>query len=112
MIVQSTGQNKLNTISFTIQRNMIKTSESIIRSLVKKWHYGRFSIDKKISIVSVVGLGMKSHTGVAAKMFSVLSEHGINIEMISTSEIKISCVINAKKGEEALKLIHGELCSS
>ena len=110
MIVQSTGKNKLNTISFTILKDSVKTTKSIIQELLDQWDYGQFSIDEKISIVSAVGLGMKSHAGIAAKMFGVLSKNGINIEMISTSQIKISCVIDAEKGEEALQLVHDELC--
>ena len=56
--------------------------------------------------VSVVGIGMRTHAGVAAKMFSALASKKINIEMISTSEIKISCVIDKKKAEEAVKILH------
>ena len=110
MIVQSTGQNKLNTISFTTLRDSVKTIKSILQDLLDQWAYGQFSIDEKISILSVVGIGMKSHAGVATKMFDILFKHGVNIEMISTSEIKISCVIDARKGVKALRLVHDALC--
>jgi aspartate kinase len=62
--------------------------------------------DHNIAKVSVVGVGMKTHAGIASKMFNVLSKEGVNIQMISTSEIKISCVIDDKKGELAVRLIH------
>jgi aspartate kinase len=63
-------------------------------------------LDEKIAKVSIVGLGMRSHAGIASKMFSLLSNEGINIEMISTSEIKISCIIEEKYGELAVRVLH------
>jgi aspartate kinase len=62
--------------------------------------------DENIAKISIVGVGMRSHSGVASKMFEVLSGEGINIQMISTSEIKISCVIDAKYTELAVRLLH------
>jgi aspartate kinase len=62
--------------------------------------------DENISKVSIVGVGMRSHSGVASKMFQVLSQEGINIQMISTSEIKVSCVIDAKYTELAVRVLH------
>jgi aspartate kinase len=62
--------------------------------------------DNDIAKVSVVGLGMRSHSGVAAQMFQALAEKGINIEMISTSEIKISCVVRKSEVEDAVKALH------
>jgi len=106
MIVQSTGQNKLNTISFTVPRKDIDECEMALKLLVKEWGTGFITIEKEIAIVSAVGVGMKSHGGIAAKMFKAFSDEGINIDMISTSEIKISCVIEKTMGEKALKLLH------
>ena len=65
-----------------------------------------FILDKEIAKVSVVGIGMRSHSGIAAKMFEALADRGINIAMISTSEIKISCVVAKKHGEEAVRAVH------
>jgi aspartate kinase len=62
--------------------------------------------DEKVSKISIIGLGMKTHAGVAAKMFEVLHQEGINIEMISTSEIKISCIIKSKYTELAVRALH------
>ena len=62
--------------------------------------------DEHIAKVSIVGVGMRSHSGIASKMFDVLSKEGINIEMISTSEIKVSCVIDAKYTELAIRVLH------
>jgi aspartate kinase len=62
--------------------------------------------DKSIAKISVVGIGMRSHSGVAADMFEILGRNRINIQMISTSEIKISCVVAKKDGEKAVKLLH------
>ena len=110
IIVQSTGKDKLNTISFTILKATVKTAKPIIQDLLTQWKIGQFSVDENISIVSAVGVGMKSHTGIASRMFGALYRKGINIEMISTSEIKISCVIDSAKAETALRLLHSELC--
>jgi aspartate kinase len=106
MIVQSTGQNKLNTISFTVPRKDIDECETALKLLLKEWGTGTMSVEREIAIVSAVGVGMKSHGGIAAKMFSAFADEGINIDMISTSEIKISCVIEKAAGEKALKLLH------
>lgn len=106
MIVQSTGQNKLNTISFTVPRKDIDECINGLNVLLKEWGTGFMTVEKEIAIVSAVGVGMKSHGGIAAKMFSAFAKEGINIDMISTSEIKISCVIEKPAGEKALKLLH------
>jgi aspartate kinase len=106
MIVQSTGHNKLNTISFTVPRKDLEKSTANLNAVLKSWGAGSLTTEKEISIVSAVGVGMKSHGGIAAKMFNAFAKEGINIEMISTSEIKISCVIDKSQGEKALKLLH------
>lgn len=106
VIVQSTGKDKMNTIAFTLPIAAVPEAKAALEGLIQKWGAGVISTDENIAIVSAVGVGMKSHTGVAASMFKVLAQQNINIEMISTSEIKISCVIAKDKGKEALKLIH------
>ena len=84
----------------------IDECENALKLLLKEWGTGFMTIEKEIAIVSAVGVGMKSHGGIAAKMFSAFAKEGINIDMISTSEIKISCVIETAAGEKALKLLH------
>lgn len=106
VIVQSTGRDKSNTIAFTLPVASVGEAKTTLEALTKKWGAGSVSTDENICIVSAVGVGMKSHTGVAASMFKALAENNINIEMISTSEIKISCVIAKDRGKDALRLIH------
>jgi aspartate kinase len=106
VIVQSTGKDKMNTISFTLPISSVKEAASDMTALTTKWGAGSVSTDENIAILSAVGVGMKSHSGVAASMFRVLADQNINIEMISTSEIKISCVIDKEHGKEALRLVH------
>lgn len=106
VIVQSTGKDKMNAIAFTLPVASVAEAKATVESLTKKWGSGSISTDENISIVSAVGVGMKSHTGVAASMFKTLADNNINIEMISTSEIKISCVISKDRGKDALRLVH------
>jgi aspartate kinase len=106
VIVQSSPSNGKNTISFTIPRKAIATAEPVLKEFSISHKTGSPDIDDKISIVSAVGVGMKSHVGVAAKMFKALAENNINIEMISTSEIKISCVVKEADAKKALQEIH------
>lgn len=106
VIVQSTGKDRLNTISFTLPVASIGEAKKAVETLTAKWGAGTISTDENIAIVSAVGVGMKSHTGVAAGMFKALADNNINIEMISTSEIKISCVISKDRGKDALRLVH------
>ncbi len=80
--------------------------EEILDRVVKEIGAARFTIDESIAKVSLVGAGMKSHPGVAADMFDALASEGINIEMISTSSIRVSCVVRADDAERALRAIH------
>jgi len=108
MIVQSTGKDGKASISFTVLKNDLKRALIICEGL--KATMGATSIDYKenIAIVSAVGVGMLSSWGVAGRIFDVLFKHNINIEMISTSEIGISCVIDSMYTELAVKAIHKE----
>jgi len=109
MIVQpsSTEATQTNRISFTVKKSDLRTVEGVVENLrsmgVVK---GKHAIDRDIAIISIVGVGMKSHTGVAAELFAILAKNKINIEMISTSEIKISCVIAEDRVLDALRAIH------
>ncbi|MFN3604398.1 MAG: aspartate kinase [Leptonema sp. (in: bacteria)] len=106
MIVQSTGKDQKNTISFTVPIVNLSTTKEVVESFIKEMGSGTYDVDDDIAILSAVGIGMKSHSGVAGRMFEALARNNINIEMISTSEIKISVVIKKNLGELALREVH------
>lgn len=108
MIVQSTGKDNHATISFTVLKKDLDDVKLICEDLKKQWNASEVSALEGIAIVSAVGVGMMSSYGVAGRMFSVLASHGVNIDMISTSEIGISCVIDEMYAELAVKAIHKE----
>jgi len=112
MIVQSTGKDGKASISFTVLKNDLDKALKICESLKEKLGASGIDYKENIAIVSAVGVGMLSSWGVAGRMFDVLSKHNINIEMISTSEIGISCVIDAMYTELAIKAIHKEFIES
>ena len=107
MIVQNVGHDGLTDLSFTTHRNDYAKAVKILKDQVQP-HIacGGVTGDDKIGKVSIVGLGMRSHAGIAAQMFRTLAEEGINIQMISTSEIKISVVIDEKYTELAVRVLH------
>jgi len=110
MIVQnvSHGSGKPATdISFTVEKADLLKAQKVIEGLRPSVGFSEVIAAEKIGKLSIVGVGMKSHSGVAGKMFDVLAQEGVNIEMISTSEIKISVVIDLAKGEAAMKAVHG-----
>lgn len=106
MIVQSTGHDNRASISFTVKKDDLKKTMDICNAMNKDFGATAIEFKEDIAIVSAVGVGMQSSYGVAGKMFSVLSGQNINIEMISTSEIGISCVIDAIYAELASKVLH------
>jgi len=109
MIVQnvSHGSGKPATdLSFTVDKPDLLKAQKVIDGLKKEIGFGTVIAAEKIGKLSIVGVGMKSHSGVAGKMFETLAKEGVNIDMISTSEIKISVVIDLAKGEAAMKAIH------
>ena len=106
MIIQNASLDGFTDLTFTVSRKDVKEAGKIIEAVVKEIGADRFEIDEEVSKVSIIGVGMISHAGVAAKMFSVLAAEGINIMMISTSEIKISCVVKAKYTELAVSVLH------
>ncbi len=106
MIIQSAARQKYNDISFTVARPDIKKTHNILNALKKTLGASGVIVDDTVAKVSIVGVGMKSHPGVASTMFNALAKKGINIEMISTSEIKISCVIKAADIEKAVATLH------
>ena len=106
MIIQNMSQAALTDLSFTVPRADLKKAVPIIQAVAKDSEAKTVSVTEAIAKVSLIGVGMRSHSGVAAKMFEVLSREGINIMMISTSEIKISCVIDEKYLELAMRSLH------
>ncbi len=93
-------------ISFTTDKPDLLKAQKVIESLKPDIGYREFITAEKIGKLSIVGVGMKSHTGVAGKLFDTLAKEGINIDMISTSEIKISVVLDLAKAEQAVKAVH------
>jgi aspartate kinase len=106
MIIQNVSRTGATDISFTVPGSDVNKVLKAAKEISKKIGAGEAIVDKDMAKVSVVGIGMRSHSGVAANMFEALAEKGINIEMISTSEIKISAVVKKKHGEDAVKAIH------
>jgi aspartate kinase len=106
MIIQNISRTRRTDLSFTVPKADLHRSMKTARQIVKKIKAEKVTCDDNIAKVSIVGVGMKSHPGVAAKMFDVLAKKKINIEMISTSEISISCVIHKKNAEAAVKELH------
>ncbi len=108
MIVQNVSRNKMTDLSFTVaSKNLAKTINKA-REIAETIKAGRVNSNKNIAKILVVGIGMKSHSGVAARCFSALARNKINIDMISTSEISISCVVKKEMGKKALGILHRE----
>ncbi len=106
MIVQNVGSDKKTDFTFTVHRNDYKRAKAVLDELCESLGAKESVGDDDIAKVSIVGVGMRSHAGVASKMFDALSSEGINIQMISTSEIKISVVIDEKYLELAVRTLH------
>ena len=106
IILQSTGRDGKKDISFTCAEG---EAELAMRVLKDSAHFSNVSVDTTCAKVSIVGAGMQSHSGVASKMFEALSNNNINIKMISTSEIKISCIIDRADADKAVSAIHDML---
>ena len=106
MILQNVSEDGFADVTFTVDETDCKKALSVIEGIAKEIGAADVQYDKDIVKVSIIGVGMRSHAGVAAKMFTVLANEGINIMMISTSEIKISCVMDAKYAELAVRVLH------
>ena len=107
VIVQNVGHDGMTDLSFTVHRNDYAKAVKILKNQVQPHIKCRdVSGDERIAKVSIVGMGMRSHAGIAAQMFRTLAEEGINIQMISTSEIKITVVIEEKYTELAVRVLH------
>ena len=107
MIIQNTGADGATDFTFTVHKNEMNKALAILRDKVQSFIKAREIIgDDKIAKVAVVGVGMRSHVGIASQMFRTLAEEGINIQMISTSEIKIAVVVEEKYMELAVRVLH------
>ncbi len=106
MILQSVGRDNTKDITFTVSNGQSDAAIEAVKSLADAFEYKTLSFNNEIAKVSIVGAGMESNPGVAAKMFEALYDAGINIRMISTSEIKVSVLIDADKADKAVKAVH------
>lgn len=106
MIIQTTSKEGVNEIAFTVDKADVDATKNLSNEIKKMLGAKEVTVDPEIAKVSIVGAGMIGRPGIAAKMFKALADASVNIQMISTSEIKVSCVVNAKDGERAVKVIH------
>ncbi|MDP2654468.1 MAG: aspartate kinase [Candidatus Omnitrophota bacterium] len=106
MIVQNVSQTRHTDLSFTIPKADMTKALATTKKIAAKIDAGDVLEDKSVARISIVGSGMKSHSGIAAKMFQTLAENEINIDMISTSEISISCIIQQDMSDKAVKALH------
>ncbi|HQL10564.1 MAG TPA: aspartate kinase, partial [Lentisphaeria bacterium] len=114
MIVQNISHGSgtpATDLSFTVDKPDLLKAKQVLENLKPTIGYQAIITNENIGKLSIVGVGMKSHSGVAGKMFEVLAREGVNIDMISTSEIKISVVIDLAKGESAMKALHAAFVS-
>jgi aspartate kinase len=106
MIVQNISRDGYTDISFTVPRGDVARARAVLEEAAGAVGAERVVHDERVAKVSIVGVGMRSHSGVAARMFAAMSKEGINIQMISTSEIAVSCVIEDKYAELAVRALH------
>ena len=108
MIVQSVSKHGTTDISFTIHENDLDSATKLLEPVVKEVQAAGLITKSGVAKLSVVGIGMRSHSGVAARLFDCLGKNGINIQLISTSEIKIAVVIDGQDADRAAQLTHKE----
>jgi aspartate kinase len=106
MIIQNASADHLADMTFTVARSDLRNALELVRTVANDIGAASVRHEGQVAKVSIVGVGMRTHAGVAARMFEVLAAEGVNIEMIATSEIKISVVVNAKYGELAMRVLH------
>ena len=106
MIIQNISSEGLTDLTFTVPKGDYKKALKIVKGTAQGIGAKAVTFDDKIAKISIIGVGMRSHSGIASKMFRTLSAEGINIQMISTSEIKVSCVIEDKYTELAVRVLH------
>jgi aspartate kinase len=108
MIVQNVSKDSITDISFTAPKDQANDVEKTLSVLSESLSAKGFDKDENVARISIIGAGMKSESGVASKMFNILGDNSINIYMISTSPIRVSCVINSNDIQKALDVLHGE----
>ncbi len=106
LIVQTASREGRTDLSFTVGKTDLAKAREIVERVAREINAGGVETDSDVAKVSIVGVGMRNHSGVAAKMFQVLASEGINIQIISTSEIKVSCLIQSKYTELAVRALH------
>jgi len=106
MIIQNTRAGEMTDMTFTVPRPDYKRAMGIVQTIINEIGAGDVSGSEQIAKVSIVGVGMRNHSGIATTMFRILAQEGINIQMISTSEIKVSCIIDEKYTELAVRALH------
>ena len=106
MIIQNASSQGYTDLTFTVSKKDMKEAQKIVEATAKEIGAKKVEVDDEVAKVSIIGVGMVSHSGVAAKMFKTMADESINIMMISTSEIKISCVIQRKYTELAVTVLH------
>jgi aspartate kinase len=112
MIVQNVSKESITDISFTAPSEQQKDVEDTLKNISKQLDAKGYDIDENIARISIIGAGMKSESGVASKMFKTLGDNKINISMISTSPIRVSCVISSNDIEKALNVLHEEFITN
>jgi len=106
VIIQNIGADNTNDITFTVQKKDADAATKLLESIVSDMGARGIEVDDKVAKVSLVGVGMRSHAGIASRMFEALSQESINIQLITTSEIKISVIIEEKLLESAVRALH------
>jgi aspartate kinase len=106
MIVQNVGREGVANLTFTVASDDAYVADQAVKNCLEKLGKGKVMLADRIAKVSVVGVGMRTHSGVAAKVFTTFAENGINIQMISTSEIKISVAIDMERADDAVRVLH------
>jgi aspartate kinase len=106
MIIQNASSQGYTDLTFTVAKKDMKAAQKIVEATAKEIGAKKVEVDDDVAKISIIGVGMVSHSGVAAKMFKTMADESINIMMISTSEIKISCVIQRKYTELAVMVLH------
>ncbi len=104
--IMQTEQGSATMIAFTLDHADLSEAKQLVAKTLQEMQEGELSVEVGLSKVSVVGVGMKSHAGVASRMFRSLAEVGVGIHNITTSEIKISCIIDSSNGQRALEAVH------
>ena len=106
MIVQNVGRNGIANLTFTVPQGDTHKAQKALEPVLDEVGGGHVAVHENVAKLSVVGVGMKTHSGVAADLFQTLADASINIELITTSEIKISVVIDLDRADEAARVVH------